>query len=77
MMPLLVREFFGLVDLPRLQPLQYACVIFGNMGGMFLPGYLKEAYGTYTAPLLMSLVATSITFSCFALMYLVHPIRPK
>ena len=29
-MALLVKEFFGLADLTRLQPLQYACVIFGN-----------------------------------------------
>ena len=40
----LVKEFFGLVDLPRLQPIVYACVIVGNMGGMFLPGYYFDLY---------------------------------
>ena len=43
-------------------------------GGMFLPGYLKEVAGTYTASLLMSLVATTLTFFCFVVMYVEHPI---
>ena len=73
-MALLVKEFFGLVDLTKLQPIQYACVIAGNMGGMFLPGYLKESTGTYCASLLMSLVATTVTFVCFVIMYIAHPI---
>ena len=49
-------------------------MIFGNMGGMFLPGYLKEFTGTYCASLLMSLVATLLTFLCFVAMYFAHPI---
>ena len=53
---------------------RYACVIFGNMGGMFLPGYLKETTGTYCASLLMSLCATTLTFFSFVIMYMVHPI---
>lgn len=73
-MALLVKEFFGLVELTKLQPTQYACVIFGNMGGMFLPGYLKDVAGTYCASLLMSLCATTLTFACFVVMYFVHPI---
>jgi hypothetical protein len=41
---------------------------------MFLPGYLKEATGTYCSSLLMSLVATTVTFLCFVTMYFAHPI---
>ena len=41
---------------------------------MFLPGYLKEVAGTYCASLLMSLCATTVTFGCFVVMYIAHPI---
>jgi len=74
MLALLVKEFFGLVDLPKLQPIVYACVIVGNMGGMFLPGYLHDVTGSYCASLLMSLVASSITFACFVFMFFAHPL---
>jgi len=74
MLALLVKEFFGLVDLPKLQPIIYACVIGGNMGGMFLPGFLYDATGTYAASLLMSFFATAVTFACFVFMYFNHPI---
>ena len=73
-MALLVKEFFGLVDLTKLQPIQYACVIAGNMGGMFLPGALQQATGTYCASLLMSFAATIVTFLCFVTMFFAHPI---
>ena len=49
-------------------------MIFGNMGGMFLPGFLKELTGTYCASLLMSFVATTVTFACFVVMLIAHPI---
>ena len=74
MLALLVKEFFGLVDLPKLQPIIYACVIGGNMGGMFLPGFLFEMYGTYTASLLMSFCASGVTMLCFGFMYFAHPL---
>lgn len=73
LMQLLVREFFGLRDLTRLQPIVFGAVIVGNMGGMFLPGLMHDVYGTYCASLLMSFGATLVTMCCFVTMFFQHP----
>ena len=72
---LLVREFFGLVDLSRLQPIVFGAMIVGEMGGMALPGIMYDAYGTYSASLLVSLGSTVVTFACFLVMLCEHPLE--
>ena len=71
---LLVREFFGLVDLSRLQPVVFGAMIVGEMLGMALPGVLYDAFGTYCASLLVSFASTLVTVACFALMHCEHPL---
>ena len=71
---LLVREFFGLVDLARLQPVVFGAMIVGEMGGMALPGMLYDAYGTYCASLLVSFAASAVTVATFLVMHCQHPL---
>lgn len=74
LMQCLVKEFFGLADLPKIQPIIYGCVILGCMGGMAIPGVLVETFGTYRPFLLLSLSTTTLNFSMFLALYLLHPI---
>ena len=72
---LLVREFFGLKDLARLQPIVFGGMIVGEMCGMAMPGILYDVYGTYAASMLVSLVASAMTVSCFLVMMWRHPLE--
>ena len=72
---LLVREFFGLKDLARLQPIVFGGMIVGEMCGMAMPGILYDVYGTYAASMLVSLVASAMTVSCFLVMMWKHPLE--
>ena len=71
-----MREFFGLKDLTRLQPIIFGAMIVGEMVGMAMPGLLYDAYGTYSASLAISFVATIVTVVCFLIMCCTHPLGP-
>jgi len=76
MLQVLVKEYFGIVELAKIQPIVYGCVIVGCMGGMFVPGLILTLFGSYIPFLLCSLGTTSLTFSMFLFLYYSHPIRP-
>ena len=44
------------------------------MGGMFLPGFIKDVTGSYKPFLCFSLVTTSINFACWVFLFFAHPI---
>mmetsp|Transcript_40267 Transcript_40267/g.93974 ORF Transcript_40267/g.93974 Transcript_40267/m.93974 type:complete len:462 (-) Transcript_40267:181-1566(-) len=70
----LVKEFFGLAELAKIQPVVYGCVISGQALGMFLPGLLKEIYGTYRPFFVFSLAMEVAMSALFVFLYLDHPI---
>lgn len=72
---LLVREFFGLVDLCRLQPIIFGAMIVGEMVGMAVPGILYDQYGTYCASLVVSFGSSLLTMATFLVMYCQHPLE--
>ena len=72
---LLPREFFGLVDLTKLQPLIFGRIEVGEIFGMWLPGVMRDTYHTYCASLLISLFSMAVCFSCFVLMWWAHPLE--
>mmetsp|Transcript_13384 Transcript_13384/g.26940 ORF Transcript_13384/g.26940 Transcript_13384/m.26940 type:complete len:172 (-) Transcript_13384:193-708(-) len=74
---LLVREFFGLRDLSKLQPIVFGAMIVGEMCGMALPGVLADVYKSYVPSMLISLASTIVTMACFAVLYCEHPLGPR
>ena len=74
LMQCLVKEFFGLAELAKIQPLIYGCVIVGCIGGMAIPGAIVEVFGSYRPFLLFSLCTTSLNFSMFVALFFLHPI---
>ena len=72
---LLVKEFFGLLDLTRLQPVVFGAMIVGEMMGMALPGVLYDVYGSYAPSLIISLGASAVTVLCFLVMRCKHPLE--
>ena len=78
LMQCLVKEYFGLKELAKIQPIVYGCVIVGCMGGMFFPGFIFDLTGSYKPFLALTLVTTTLNFACFLFLYVVHPIgEPK
>ena len=67
---------FGLRDLAKIQPIVYGSVIVGCMGGMFAPGYLKDAYGSYRPFLLLCAAYLFVQLCCFVFIFFAHPIGP-
>jgi len=74
LMQCLVKEYFGLRDLAKIQPIVYGCVIVGCMGGMFIPGFLHDLTGSYKPFLALSMCTTTINFACFVFLFFAHPI---
>ena len=70
----LVKEYFGLLELAKIQPIAYGCVIVGCMGGMFLPGFIHDLTGSYLPFLMFSFATTSLNFACWVFLYFAHPI---
>jgi len=47
----------------------------GEILGMGAPGTMRDAYGTYCAPLLLSFLTSSLCLGCFVLMCATHPLE--
>ena len=74
LMQCLVKEYFGLAELAKIQPIVYGCVIVGCIGGMAIPGAIVELTGSYRPFLLFSLLTTTLNFSMFVALFFLHPI---